>query len=317
MSIGRQDYQERREERLERFETRAAQTRAASGAAWQKSLDLVKDIPFGQPILVDHYSANSHRRTLDRSRKLADKAVALSDKAERQEERAAGARDNKAISGDDPEAVQKIKAKLEALTKAQEHDKSANAHYRKHETMKGFPGLPDADADRIDAELAQQDASPYSSGKHSPVPSWVLSNRNAEITRLKKRLAQLQAVDNMDHTEIDFDGGQIVTNEDINRVQILFDEKPDEETRHKLKSYGFRWSPREGAWQAQRTPRNLRYACHVLGVELPTAKPASETETPAQDEAPTQNETADDPQPETPQTVELAPGYEQALLPLS
>lgn len=311
MSIGRQDYQERREERLERLETRAAQTRAASGAAWQKSHDLVKDIPFGQPILVGHYSANSHRRTLDRSRKLADKAVDLGKKAERQEERAAGARDNKAISGDDPEAVQKIKAKLEALTKAQEHDKAANSYYRKHKTMKGFPGLPDADADRIDAELAQQDASPYSSGKHPPVPSWVLSNRNAEITRLKKRLAQLQAVDNMDHTEIDFDGGQIVTSEDINRVQILFDEKPDEETRHKLKSYGFRWSPREGAWQAQRTPRNLRYACHVLGVELPATKPASEAETP------TQNEAADDPQPETPQTVELAPGYEQALLPLS
>ena len=32
----------------------------------------------------------------------------------------------------------------------------------------------------------------------------------------------------MEHTEIEFDGGMIITNEDVNRVQILFDEKPDE-----------------------------------------------------------------------------------------
>ena len=99
-----------------------------------------------------------------------------------------------------------------------------------------------------------------------PVPSYQLSNRNAEITRLKKRIELLRQVDKMEHVEIAFDGGVIVTNEEINRVQIIFDAKPDEAVRRELKSWGFRWSPREGAWQAQRTPYYLRRAkriCHV------------------------------------------------------
>ena len=80
-------------------------------------------------------------------------------------------------------------------------------------------------------------------------------------------------VDQMEHVEIDFDGGQIVTNEDVNRVQILFDEKPDEKTRPKLKTYGFRWSPKESAWQAPHTPVYLSRAKSILGI--PETKPAA------------------------------------------
>ncbi len=156
---------------------------------------------------------------------------------------------------------------------------------------KGFPGLSDEAAARADAELAEQDASPYSSGKHMPVPAWALSNRNAEMARLKKRLAQLQTVDKMEHTELDFDGGRIITNEEINRVQILFDEKPDEETRRKLKGYGFRWSPREGAWQAQRTPVYLRRAKTLVGI--PDTTPTVQAETPTQTEEPAETTHAD------------------------
>ncbi len=70
----------------------------------------------------------------------------------------------------------------------------------------------------------------------------------------------------MEHTEIEFDGGVIVTNEDINRVQIIFDSKPDEAVRRELKSLGFRWSPREGAWQAQRTPVYLQRAKRICNI---------------------------------------------------
>ncbi len=291
MSIGRQDFEERREQRIDRLETRAANARAQSNDAAHRSQALVENIPFGQPILVDHYSANSHRRTLDRSRRLMDKAVDLDKKADHLDRRAEAARNNGAISSDDPEAVQKIKDKLAALQQNHERDKAANAHYRKHGTMKGFPGLSDEAAARADAELAEQDASPYSSGKHMPVPAWALSNRNAEMARLKKRLAQLQTVDEMEHTELDFDGGRIITNEEINRVQILFDEKPDEETRRRLKGYGFRWSPREGAWQAQRTPVYLRWAKKIVGI-LDTT-PTVQAKTSAQNDVPAETIQAD------------------------
>ena len=36
-----------------------------------------------------------------------------------------------------------------------------------------------------------------------------------------------------------------------NRLQIFFDDKPDEETRTALKSNGFRWAPSVSAWQRQ------------------------------------------------------------------
>ena len=35
----------------------------------------------------------------------------------------------------------------------------------------------------------------------------------------------------------------------MGRIQFLFDDKPDEDTRSLLKSHGFRWAPSEGAWQ--------------------------------------------------------------------
>ena len=63
-----------------------------------------------------------------------------------------------------------------------------------------------------------------------------------------------------------FDGGEIVRNLEADRLQILFDEKPDEETRSALKSNGFRWSPRYSAWQRQLTPNAEQAARCVLGL---------------------------------------------------
>lgn len=40
-----------------------------------------------------------------------------------------------------------------------------------------------------------------------------------------------------------FDGGRVEMNTEENRAQIFFDEKPDSDTRDKLKGRGFRWAP--------------------------------------------------------------------------
>lgn len=63
-----------------------------------------------------------------------------------------------------------------------------------------------------------------------------------------------------DDAEMAFDGGMVVKNYSEDRLQILFDEKPDQETISKLKHNGFRWSPRFKAWQRQLTS-NAFYAC--------------------------------------------------------
>ena len=52
MSIGREDYQERKEARIDRMEERAARAQAESTAASKAAHDIMRLIPPGQPILV-------------------------------------------------------------------------------------------------------------------------------------------------------------------------------------------------------------------------------------------------------------------------
>lgn len=60
-----------------------------------------------------------------------------------------------------------------------------------------------------------------------------------------------------EHREKAFPGGKIVLNKAIDRVQLVFDGKPDADIITQLKSRAFRWSPREGAWQRQLTQNGV------------------------------------------------------------
>ena len=308
MSIGREDYQERKEARIDRMEERAARAQAESSAASHAAHEIMRLIPPGQPILVGHHSERHHRRDLDKIDRNMRKSIEAGEKSAYYSSRAASAASNHAISSDDPNAVEKLEAKLAKLQAAQERDKELNAWYRKHKTMKGCPGITGEDAASADAQLAEM-----REGIRRPVPAWQLSNRNGEIKRIKDRLAQLRKVDEMEHTEIEFDGGMIITNEDVNRVQILFDEKPDDATRSKLKSNGFRWSRTEGAWQTQRTPQSLRRACYLLGIDPPKPAPAHTADSDDTQDAAPQDEPASTDATSEIQTV--ADG--QALFPLA
>ena len=53
-------------------------------------------------------------------------------------------------------------------------------------------------------------------------------------------------------------------NVEADRVQLVFPDKPDEATRRLLKSEGFRWSPRWGAWQRHLNNAGLAAADKVL-----------------------------------------------------
>ena len=78
-------------------------------------------------------------------------------------------------------------------------------------------------------------------------PDYKLSNNLANIKRLEE---QIKAIDTTrDICEgFDFEGGKVEFDENELRWNIIFDEKPDEATRAKLKSHGFKWSPRRTAW---------------------------------------------------------------------
>ena len=141
MSIGREDYQERKEARIDRMEERAAHAQAESTAASHAAHEIMRLIPPGQPILVGHHSERHHRRDLDKIDRNMRKSIEAGEKAAYYASRAANAASNHAISSDDPDAVEKLEAKLAKLQAQQERDKAMNAWYRKRKTMNGFPEI--------------------------------------------------------------------------------------------------------------------------------------------------------------------------------
>ncbi len=154
--------------------------------------------------------------------------------------------DNRVISSDDPNAIQKLQDKLEMCEKSQKYMKEVNAYYRKNGTCEGFPGMEAARAARLDESVRQA----YSWDKQ-PFPSYALTNNSAEIRRLKQRIEKLTVNQEVGFVGWTFDGGEVVANSEENRLQILFDEKPDEQKRSALKGNGFKWLPSQGAWQRQ------------------------------------------------------------------
>ena len=89
------------------------------------------------------------------------------------------------ISADDPDAVKKLTAKLEKLTKAQESMKAVNAYYRKHKSLEGCPELDSEAIEKLKKRMEIKGM------QDKPYPSWALSNNNAEIRRIKERIQSL------------------------------------------------------------------------------------------------------------------------------
>ena len=99
-----------------------------------------------------------------------------------------------------------------------------------------------------------------------PFPSYTLSNNNATIRNTRARIEELEKRQAEPAPEgWTFDGGEVVINAEINRLQILFDERPDYGLKEELKRYGFRWAPSQNAWQRQLTENAINAAKHITG----------------------------------------------------
>ena len=101
-----------------------------------------------------------------------------------------------------------------------------------------------------------------------PFATWALSNNSAEIRRVKDRIKSLSQQKEIGFVGWEFDGGKVEANTEANRLQIFFEDKSDEATREALKSNGFRWSPKAGAWQRQLTS-NAYYAADYVKAIAP------------------------------------------------
>lgn len=165
------------------------------------------------------------------------------------------------ISADDPNAIEKLKRKIESLERRQELMKNANAAIRMKNEAEGDKRLAELGYYPEEIRALRE---PDFAGRIG-YPAYELTNNNANIRRLKARLAELEKRREAPADGWEFEGGRVAINTELNRLQIFFDEKPDEDTRTNLKSNGFRWAPSQGAWQRQYTDNALRAAKIVTG----------------------------------------------------
>jgi len=154
---------------------------------------------------------------------------------------------NNAISSGDPQALEKLTAKLEACKALQVLMKKVNAHWRQYGTCHGAPGITDTQAGIIDTRIATTTRS----WERVPYSSYELTNNNSEIKRLEGRIAELTRNQEVGFAGWDFTGGRAEANTEANRLQLFFDERPGDGQRDALKRNGFKWAPSQEAWQRQ------------------------------------------------------------------
>lgn len=82
----------------------------------------------------------------------------------------------------------------------------------------------------------------------------------------EKMRERLKTIKEQVNKEVTFEGGTLVWNYGEDRLQILFDKIPEDSRRRELKSSGFRWSPKNKAWQRQLTSNALHAAKRVLNL---------------------------------------------------
>ena len=242
------DYEQRKQDRIDRYLEKAGKARAESSALSHEAHTMLSAIPPGQPMLPDHYSYKSDKRYRDRIDTKMRQSISADEKADYYEGKARAAANNRAISSDDPDAAQKLQEKL---PRSKSH----------RQTCRGCEGVTEEEATRLDKRVLDG----YS-WETAPYPSYVLSNNNQEIHRIKKRLETLTQNREIGFQGWEFDGGKVVANSDNNRLQVFFDAIPPAEVREALKGHGFRWARSEGAWQRQLSGNAIYAARHIAAI---------------------------------------------------
>lgn len=256
------DFEERKANRLEAYQNLAAKNEQISDSAYQLSHVLSNVIPMGQPILVWHHSEGSHRAHIKKIDNAMRTSVEASKKAEHYANRAETILNSTAISSDDPNAIDKLKEKLDKLIARQELYKAINKIAKNPKTTNEQKvaliiglGLKETTAAGI--------LEPDIMGRVG-IPAFSLTNNNGVINNTRKRIETLTKLEAIESTTEEINGVTLKISSEDNRVQMFFPCKPNEAVRKNLSSCGFHWSPSIGAWQRQISTHAIYLAKNIL-----------------------------------------------------
>ena len=250
------DYEDRKQARIARYNQLADKNNKQAEQNFKHAHDMASIIPFGQPILIGHHSEKTDRNFRKRIQNTYQRASQLYAKAEYYKEKAKTAESNTAISGDDPEAIAKLTDKIAKAEELQAIMRTFNKLLKNkdNEGMLAL-GFKQSEIDTL--------SKPDFCGRVG-FPSYKLTNNNTNIHRMKQRLKCLQVHSNDTTTKKIIGDISIIDNVELNRLQIIFPCKPDDNMRKALKSSGFRWCPSEGAWQRHRSTQASYLAKQIV-----------------------------------------------------
>lgn len=163
-----------------------------------------------------------------------------------------------AIKSGDADAIEEIQAKIDKLTAEKETAKQFNLFVRQGGKPAEFVGLSKDFKRSLLFQLEYM---------HTEKPQLDTTNTNAEIRRLQSRLEQLKKAKETGNSEEENELFTIVRNAEIMRLQLVFDGIPESSTRETLKKHGFKWSPKNKAWQ-RILNNNSEYALKQVKKEL-------------------------------------------------
>ncbi len=251
------EYEARQEEKRARLLEAAEKAGASSRRHMAAAQRISSGIPPGQPILVGHHSEKRHRRDLARIDTGYRKSAEATER-ERDLLRRAAAVGKGGISSDDPEAIVKLREKLEDMEAKRTRMKAVNAAWRKA----GKPGPEEVEGWTEVAKILWEPLEGLQAIRLSMANdflsrapyTWELTNLGGNIRRVQKRIEALQREWNRRGRNAGTDwvryaGFALVEAEDANRIRIHFDEKPPRPICQLLRAHGWRYSPTVVAWQ--------------------------------------------------------------------
>ncbi len=170
------------------------------------------------------------------------------------------------MSGDD-DAVERLEAKISDAERLQAAMREANKIVRSKPKNQPTP-------EKITALVALGLKAANAASLFEPdfcgrlgFPDYKLANNNANIKRMKDRLAAISRNKAAEESTVEGEHARVDDCPAENRVRLFFPGKPAAEVRRKLKSSGFRWAPSLGCWQAYRNDRTRATAIDVAGVQ--------------------------------------------------
>jgi len=156
-----------------------------------------------------------------------------------------------AIKSGDDDAIDKLRKKVDMLQKAQDDMKAIN------KILRSKNGISEK------SDLIKKIGYKYDDIKEG-FASYQLTNNNARLKSAKARLKQLEDAKSRDNKITEFDDFTVEENYDDMRIRFSFDGKPSSDIIAIMKKRGFRWSPKNIAWQRQLTNNGIYAAREAI-----------------------------------------------------